>query len=215
MTITEAEKVRPDPTKGIQAGAAYADKYLAHHRSAKVDFDYKVFDLDLLAIDALLDPGYTMLDVGCATGGHLRLAKNHGRIVGIDFSETTIKAANELKAELGIKNVEYVVSRFETFSTDSKFDAVRLSGTFGMYQPWPISLDAIEKAGTLIKENGYVMTTHYLPRNWAHRAKATALPRHTLAITPRRFRAMWEPHGYRCIFSINHPGFTNVLFKRT
>lgn len=214
LTISEAERGRPDPTTGRQASEAYAEVYAKHHRETGDTLDYKAWNIDLLALDALLTD-YRLLDVGCATGGYLRLIKNHAHVVGIDFAETTVTKARELCAEFGIRRVEFVVSLFETYPADQLFDAVRLRGTFGAYQPWATSLGAIDKTRDILKDGGIAIASHYRPRHFIHALKAALIPKRTLAITPRRFRKMWESRGFAQVFSIEMPHAMITFFRKT
>jgi SAM-dependent methyltransferase len=204
---------RPDPMSGRQASKAYAAHYAAHHRAAGNTFDARLLDCDLVLLDGLLRD-YKLLDVGCATGGYLRLLKNHAQVTGLDFSAPTIEQARELQKEFGIERVEYVVSKFEDFDSDPEsFDAIRLRGTFGAYQPWPASLVAIDKARTLLKAGGIVIASHFEPPNLAHRIKARLRPTTTLAITRRDFEKLWTARGFEFLFDIRLP-YAVVTFWR-
>lgn len=215
MTVSEAERQRPNPMTGQQAGEAYASFYAERHRAADPkNLEYRIWDIDLLAIDSLLN-GYTLLDVGCATGGYLRLLKNHALVVGIDFSEETINKARELQAEFGTKRVEFVVSSFEKFAAAGQFDVVRLRGTFGSYQPWPISAQAIERTRGLLVGGGIAVASHYLPMSLLHEAKSILRPKHTLAISTKRFNALWEKRGFVRLFSITLPSFVVVFWRKS
>ena len=133
---------RPDPLLGRLASAAYAASYAGSHLRIEDVPAYVAGYADLLLIDGMLS-GYRMLDVGTGTGGFLRLARNHAMITAIDFSPSMISAARALGQELGLRDVAFAVARFEDFQDPEPFDVIRLTGTYGWYQPWAISLHAL------------------------------------------------------------------------
>ena len=196
------EIVKPDPQRNRQAGRAYAEEYAAAHRAAGESSEARLAVEDLILLDGLLR-NYKLLDVGCATGGYLRFLQNHDCVIGLDYSLPTIEQARELQQEFGIKRVDYVVSKFEEFKTGPEtFDAVRLRGTFGAYQPWPASTDAIDKTRTLLKVGGIAIASHFEPRDFAHRIKSQLLPRYTLAIARRDFERLWTTRGFEFMLEI-------------
>jgi len=128
MTITDAD--RPDPARNRPASARYAEHWARSHESVADKLGYRADYADILVIDRLL-ADYTMLDVGCGTGGYLSLAANHARITAIDFSEAMIAQAQRLQAELGVERVTFACASFENFQTDETFDVVRMGGVVG------------------------------------------------------------------------------------
>ncbi len=58
-----------------------------------------------------LEPGSSILDVGCATGNFaIMLAKKGFRVTGIDISHDMISVARKRQARLGIENLEFIHS---------------------------------------------------------------------------------------------------------
>jgi len=58
-----------------------------------------------------LKPGMDVLDVGCGTGAVTRILAERvfpGRVVGVDFSEERLRAAERIARETGVRNVRYV-----------------------------------------------------------------------------------------------------------
>lgn len=56
-----------------------------------------------------IEPGSTVIDVGCGTGGFaLKLAGKCKRVVGVDISGKQIQAAQKRVTKAGVKNVEFV-----------------------------------------------------------------------------------------------------------
>ena len=196
------EVVRPDTAQNRQANRAYAEAYAASHRAAGDSFEARLAVEDLILLDGLLRD-YRLLDVGCGTGGYLRFLKNHGLVTGLDFSAPTIDQARELQSELGIDRDDFVVAKFEDFIAEPEaFDAVRLRGTFGAYQPWPVSRDAIDATRRLLRSGGIAIASYFPPPGIAHGLKSLIFPNKTLAIAPGNFERLWTARGFELMFDI-------------
>jgi len=195
--------IRPNTALNRQANRAYAEEYAAHHRAAGDSLEARLAVEDLLLLDGILRD-YRLLDVGCGTGGYLRFVRNHQHITALDFSHPLIEKARELQIEFGIQRVEYVVSRFEDYEIQAEtFDAVRLRGTFGAYQPWPSSLHAVKTAKSALRSGGIAIASYFRPPTLFHRLKSTVLPYHTLAISKKRFDRLWEDNDFLHLFDID------------
>jgi ubiquinone/menaquinone biosynthesis C-methylase UbiE len=74
--------------------------------------------------------GWTVIDCGCGPIGGLALLAEmvgpSGRVVGVDFSESSIERARSVVAALGLENVELVVGDIHDL------DAVALGGPFDL-----------------------------------------------------------------------------------
>jgi len=195
MDIADAD--RPDPRSGRQASQRYADHWARSHVAPPDEVAYRVGYADLLALDSLLTD-YRLLDVGCGTGGYLRLAKNAREIVGVDFSETMIAKAREL----GPANATFACCRYENYTSDRLFDAVRLGGVVGWYAPWPGNADALRRARALLVRDGIVVATYVPPRNLLQWLKSLLFPRRTVVISRRRFLAMARAAGFELLFAV-------------
>lgn len=193
---------RPIATKGHQADRRYAEAYAASHRAAGETLEARLAIEDLILLDGLLRD-YRLLDVGCATGGYLRFLQNHQHVTGLDYSLPTIEQARKLQVEFDIRRVDYVVSKFEEFDAEAgSFDAIRLRGTFGAYQPWPCSAIAIDKTRTLLKSGGMAVASYFEPPTIVHRLKSTLRPRHTLSISQASFERIWKVRGFQHLLDI-------------
>ncbi len=190
----------PDPVRGRPASAQYAEHYAATHR-APMDLAYRCGYVDLLVLDQLL-ADYRLLDVGCGTGGYLRLAKHAAEITALDFSDAMIAKARELRAELGLERVNYVRARFEDFEPPAQFDAIRLTGAFGWYQPWPGSAAVLDKARRLLRPGGLLVASHVPPRTPLHHLKSTLAPRRTVVISDAAFHRLTTAAGFAMLFSL-------------
>ena len=201
--VTDAD--RPDPRRQREASARYAEIKAQSHRGLGDEIAYRSGYLDLLVVDRLMN-GYTMLDVGCGTGGYLRLAQNCAHITAIDFSGTMIEKALELEEELGLTRVTFLHKSFEDFEASSaQFDVVRMGGVVGWYKPWIGNEDALAKARDMTKDGGIVVATYVRPGTIAHAVKAALFPGRTVLISKRRFLGIAAAAKLRHLFSIETP----------
>ncbi|MDR1036914.1 MAG: class I SAM-dependent methyltransferase [Deltaproteobacteria bacterium] len=69
--------------------------------------------------------GKTVLDVGAGSGQYtLEIARVALKVVAADVSEEMLRLSGQDAARLGIANVEYVLSGWESFEADAPFDIV-------------------------------------------------------------------------------------------
>lgn len=59
---------------------------------------------------------YNLLDIGCGTAGYFRLLKNYQSIMGLDYSQKMIKAAERLMSEWGLRDISFWNDSFEKFT---------------------------------------------------------------------------------------------------
>ena len=65
----------------------------------------------------------TVLDVGCGSGRVcFLLAKNGGKVTGVDYSQNMINLAKKYQATQHLPNIEFIVSDFLQFSPDKRYD---------------------------------------------------------------------------------------------
>lgn len=200
--------LRPDPARGIEASPEYAEGYARSHRVPPT-FEYKLAYIWLLVIDSLLED-YVLLDVGCGTAGYHRLARNHKRIVGLDFSKTMVERGRALLSDLGLERTELICGKFEDYLPAEQFDAVNLAGSIGRYMPWPGNQAALEKVRTILRPGGMASFAFVRPRTAFHFLKAILFPRRTVVIPETRFKRMIERAGLEFLFSIDAPGAANT-----
>lgn len=72
--------------------------------------------------------GSKILDAGCGTGEMACFLSQFGEVTGIDFSENSIKKANELKEKLKIKNIDFRVDDLTNLKLKEKFDYIFCMG---------------------------------------------------------------------------------------
>ena len=94
--------------------------------------------LKLLEENEMLQPEYTVLDVGCGAGKYsLALAKKCQNVVGLDLSSKMIEKAKIKKEEMGIENAEFHVCNWHELDLKQidymgKFDLVIANMTPGV-----------------------------------------------------------------------------------
>jgi SAM-dependent methyltransferase len=195
------DNFKPDPTKGIEASATYAENYAISHRG-RPTFDYRCGYICSVLIDALLTD-YILLEVGCGTGGYFRLLRNYKKIIGLDFSKAMIDQGRELANELGLKRIEFVHEKFENYDAPELIDAINLAGVIGWYVPWVGNEHLLYKARVMLRPCGLAVFSFVKPRNWPQSIKAILFPRHTILMHEAPFLRKVEKAGLKVLFLVD------------
>lgn len=93
-----------------------------------------ISEVDFLIDEMSLQPGASILDVGCGTGRHsVELAKRGCSVTGIDLSVEMLKGAAEAAARAGVV-VDLIQADATRFSLERKYDAAicLCEGAFGL-----------------------------------------------------------------------------------
>ncbi len=90
-----------------------------------------------VSIFADIPLGATVLDLGCGAGLDSLLAARRvgpkGKVIGVDFSESMLKRAQQASAQLGLRNVEFQQAGAEGLPfEDGSFDAALVNGIFNL-----------------------------------------------------------------------------------
>jgi demethylmenaquinone methyltransferase/2-methoxy-6-polyprenyl-1,4-benzoquinol methylase len=121
------------------------------------------------AIAALeLQPGATIVEIGCGTGLNFRLLQESiglsGRLIGVDLSTDMLEQARQRIAANGWSNVELVQARAADYDFPSSVDAVL--STFALSLE-PRFDEVIAKAAmTLVGDGRFVLLDLRMPDNW-------------------------------------------------
>lgn len=104
--------------------------------------------------------GNNVLDIGCSQGiTTILLGRSGKKIIGIDIEVESIKYANELKANESIeiqKNIEFICGDFLQYKFNNTFDTIIMGEILEhVFEPDLF----IEKAKTLLNENGRIIVT--------------------------------------------------------
>ncbi|MBF0295061.1 MAG: methyltransferase domain-containing protein [Magnetococcales bacterium] len=184
------------PMFGGDCSDSYVTNYLRSHEdtmSQSYRFDYA----ENLLVDALFEE-YTLLYVGCGTGGFLRLHPRAKLVHGIDYSPKMIEACNTLIERFAMNNVEATLADFASFSPDRQYDIVQTAGVHGSYLPH--TEEALQKVHALLKPGGFgLFSLTAPPRTASHcwkRCKAWLRRKPLIEIHPDRFRRMLARTGF-------------------
>ncbi|MBN1269338.1 MAG: methyltransferase domain-containing protein [Kiritimatiellae bacterium] len=93
-----------------------------------------IAEVDFLVEELSLQPGSSILDVGCGTGRHaVELARRGYTVTGLDLSSQMLTRAADAARAAGVK-VEWVRSNATRFSLPGKYDAAicLCEGAFGL-----------------------------------------------------------------------------------
>ncbi len=131
---------RPDDRHPFPVGRAFAEEvgYPAETLDQLPEPCAEAFaGVSYLHRFAAIDPGETVLDLGCGAGLDALIASRavgpHGRVVGIDFSEPMLERACAGAAAIGATNVEFVRADAEALPfPDADVDAVLVNGFFNL-----------------------------------------------------------------------------------
>ena len=180
----------------------YADHYVSTHVGESDIFTYKLGYLDVLLIDALFEQ-YTMLDVGCGTGGYYRLLRNYRHITGLDFSPHMINAATQLTTDQNIERVDFLCGRFDDFDPGQKrYDVVRCI-VVGWYEPW--SMSSLKRVHGLLNQHGVGIFCAIPPDSLVKWLKYLLLGGWTKIISRKKARAMLSKAGLKELFTVELP----------
>jgi 2-polyprenyl-3-methyl-5-hydroxy-6-metoxy-1,4-benzoquinol methylase len=162
-------------------------------RKYAYDFDYRMHGYMLRTFEAKLPAGGRALELGCFEGGFTR------KLAAIFDDLTTVEGSSELIAvakTAAPSRVKFVLSRFEDFQPERKFDAVFLTHTLE-HMDEPVAL--LRRIGTWLTPTGRLFLV--VPNaNAASRQIAVqmGLISHPTAVTPGE----WD-HGHRRTYDLD------------
>lgn len=135
-----------------------AKKYSGSHWASWGD-NYAI-DLEISNISNYIKKGDLVLDVGCANGysSFRQLAKDPKKVVGIDFAEKMIEAANNIKKEKKIDKVEFSVGDARDIKfDDGTFDVTYTTRVIINLPNWEDQKKAIDECLRVTKKGGTVV----------------------------------------------------------
>jgi 2-polyprenyl-3-methyl-5-hydroxy-6-metoxy-1,4-benzoquinol methylase len=204
---------RPDPVARTEADKGYADHYARSHEDVDPDPSYRLKYCEIAMLDAFLDEGYALLDVGCGTAGYHKLLRRHGSVVGLDFSRSMIDAAIELAQRQGMRDAIYLAGRFEDYEPDRKFDGISFAGIYGWYRSWRGAQDIMNRLAAMLNPGGLVILSHVPPRGAAGTLKSWAMGGRTVLLPESEFSKMLGASGLTEVLTLSKP-HTRICFAR-
>jgi len=152
---------------------------LAENYAAKPVDNPDAFDRKTEITRALIQPGHTVLDVGCGTGSFcLRLAPTGAEVHGLDISSEMIRIARGKVEAAEVSNVHFHVGPF-----DDTFTALGPGSLDGLFAYSLLHLirdrkGALKQAFELLKPGGYlVASTVCLGETWVPYSPVLAVMR--------------------------------------
>lgn len=144
--------------------------------------------------------GVNMLEVGCATGFFMNLAKQKGwQTEGIDISEYAVEKTKG-------KGLEASVGTLDSYSSAKKFDAVVMQDVIEHVKD---PVDNIKKAAGLLADHGiFVLTTpdagSLWARVWGKHWHAFVPPQHLFYFSVKNLTSILEKNGFKVIYCAHH-----------
>lgn len=207
----DGDMIRPDPLHGQVGDARYAEHYARSHEVGADTLAYRTDYVDILTLDGLMPEGYSLLDIGCGTGGYHALLTRYGRVHGIDPIPEMIAIANRFQAESGSQGCRYTCATFEDMPDTERYDAIRARGVYGWYFPWYGRAVVLDKIAALLKPSGIAVVSYVPPPSIWGMAKALLAPRKTVVIFRGRFLAMLRNAGLEPLFELRVTNNTVVF----
>jgi demethylmenaquinone methyltransferase/2-methoxy-6-polyprenyl-1,4-benzoquinol methylase len=163
---------------------------------------YRAGDYRRRAVRALnVQPGQTVVDLGCGTGKNLPLLAEavgaEGRVVGVDFSASMLEEARERTERLGLTTVELVEADAARFDFPDGLDRVLATFSLSM-MPEPERV--IARAAQVLGSDGRLAVLDFrIPSSWPgpirRAAFALAAPLgETWAMAERDLRPLLRHH---------------------
>lgn len=110
--------------------------------------------------------GGSLLDVGCGTGLHLAACASLGfEVVGLDFSEVSLRLASRRFKELGLRGSFFSGDLF-SLPFKKKFDLVT---SLGVLHHTELPLEGLRAISSLVRRKGYLLVFFYNPHSLRHK----------------------------------------------
>lgn len=201
--FNELEKInmRPKPFEFYTADELWADGHtsqqmLQYHLNGDIDVSSrKVAFIDRsvawITKRFSLGEGTRVADFGCGPGLYTtRLARTGAQVTGIDFSQNSIKYAQDSAAKEGL-TVRYVNQNYLGFDTDDRFDLIiMIMCDFCALSPEQRKT-LLLKFHTILNPGGCVLLDVYSLPMFDQREEAMVFEKNML-------NNFWSPHEYYC-----------------
>ena len=101
-----------------------------------------------------MNPGSSLLDLGCGTGGLIASLRSRGRVgpfVGVDISNQALRLA----ARRGLGNCRWIHADLRDFTTDTKYDVVTIVEAI-YYLDLEVAAEFLRRAKTFLTPTGVI-----------------------------------------------------------
>lgn len=136
------------------------NKHIERDENAAKIFDNRSLAKDYRNLIQILQPGITVLDIGCGTGSISKdIANNigaNGKVIGIDNTESFIKSGQQ--SYQSVANLELIAVDLFDYNPDIKFDLIVSARTL---QWLSNPKEALIKMKSLLKPNGQISILDY------------------------------------------------------
>jgi len=187
LLVARERRARPGRPRVPEPMVMDDPQAAAEYDEAGAIVQLPVHDLNARAISALLPPGGTVVDLGCASGRLLaRLAKGRpdARLIGLDLSDAMLEHGRRLMEREGVADrVELRRGDITTFDTDLAETPDVVSCSFTLHQlPEPELVERClaaiarirERTGCAVYLFDLVRLRH--PRTWPDHVKVVRFP---------------------------------------
>ena len=193
--------VRPAPFQFYTADELWTDehtskKMLEYHLNESIDASSRNKNFIERSVEWIVshfevDKNTEIADFGCGPGLYTTMLAERGAIVtGIDFSENSLKYAEQVAAENGLK-VNYVLTDYLDFETTSRYDLIiMIMCDFCVLSPKQRK-KLLSKFNSILKPNGSVLLDVYSLNSFEQREESATYELNQL-------NGFWSPEDYYC-----------------
>jgi len=193
--------VRPAPFQFYTADELWTDehtskKMLEYHLNESIDASSRNKNFIERSVEWIVshfevDKNTEIADFGCGPGLYTTMLAERGAIVtGIDFSENSLKYAEQIAAESGLK-VNYVLTDYLDFETTSRYDLIiMIMCDFCVLSPKQRK-KLLSKFNSILKPNGSVLLDVYSLNSFEQREESATYELNQL-------NGFWSPEDYYC-----------------
>lgn len=167
---------------------------------------YEKGDVESLALSSIgrilinsLKDKYSILEIGCGTGGHFRYYTRARQITGIDISEMMLRyAPKDLNPKINLIEGTFLSTRF-----NEKYDFI-WNDVWGHYEP--LNSEVLIRCCNLLKSGGVLILHEKQPTNW--RESLTSISNNFkmdlgLMNRPRKISKFFKRNALKVLFKLN------------
>lgn len=190
----------PYYSEGYFTGDVTLDGYMDYDLDKEVSKQTYINYLDVINKYLKNKNNPNMLEVGCATGFFMNLAKQRGwQVEGIDISEYAVQKTKG-------KGMVASVGTLETYVTDKKFDVIVAQDVIEHVKD-PVA--DIKKSSDLLTGNGLLVFTtpdagSLWARVWGKRWHAFVPPQHLFYFSVKNLSSILEKNGFKVEYVSHH-----------